>query len=196
MVAKAGRPARLNRELIVAAALETGLDGLTMRELATRLDVSHSALYRWVGNQDELFDLVSEVMTARIIPTDEPTPDTWRFWLARLAWSMHDEFLAVPGYATRIATPHRHNPDSFNLLRTRVIGAFTIAGVAPELADQSWHIFAIGVTTYLAQLQSSHDHGPTQPRFDLYLDALLRGLPAQIPVTYQRSGTTPSEGGL
>ena len=52
MVAAAGRPgrpARLSRELIVAAALRGDLASLTMRELATRLDVSHSALYRWVA---------------------------------------------------------------------------------------------------------------------------------------------------
>lgn len=188
-MAKVGRPARLNRERIVAAALETGLEALTMRELATRLEVSHSALYRWVRDRDELFDLVSEVMVARILPADDPTPDTWRDWLARLAWSMHDEFLAVPGYAARVAAPHRHNPKSYGLLRDRATHAFTLAGATPDLAVQSWHIFSIGIITWLGIQQGRHDFGPTTLRFDLYLGVLLRGLPADLPTAHPQRST-------
>ncbi|MEU8874750.1 hypothetical protein AB0D24_27120 [Streptomyces javensis] len=59
-------------------------------------------------------------MVERILPPDDPTEHTWRSWLARLAWAMHDEFLAVPGYAARVAHPHRHNPASFGRPRERV----------------------------------------------------------------------------
>lgn len=183
---KPGRPARLSREQIVAAALEGGVDALTMRELALRLGVSHSALYRWVRDLDEVFDLISETMIARIVPADEPTGDTWRDWLARLAWAMHDEFLAVPGYAARVARPHRHNPASFGLLRDRVIGAFRVAGVEPDLAEQSWHIFGYAIVRWLGSQQQQHDHDAVEPRFDLFLDTLLRGLPARMPPEHPR----------
>src|SRR5687767_3130603 len=118
---KLGRPARLSRERIITAALGSDLGTLTMRELAARLEVSHSALYRWVADRDELFDLISDVMVERILPTAAPTADNWRGWLADLAWAMHDEFLAVPGYAAHVARPHRHNPESFGRLRGRVV---------------------------------------------------------------------------
>jgi AcrR family transcriptional regulator len=180
-VAKRGRPPRLSRDRIVAAALDGGLDDLTMRELAARLGVAHSALYRWVRDRDELFDMVGEVMVARVLPADEPTARTWRAWLARLAWAMHDEFLAVPGYAARIAHPHRHNPAALALLRERVVAAFTVAGAEPELAEQSWLIFGLGVVNWLGNRQERHDLGDVSPRFDLFLDALLRGLPARLP---------------
>lgn len=183
-----GRPARLSRDQIVAAALDGDVGTLTMRELATRLGVSHSALYRWVASRDEVFDLVSEVIVERILPTDEPGPDTWRDWLARLAWAMHDEFLSVPGYAVHVAAPHRHNPRSFGLLRDKVIGAFTTAGVEPEMAVQSWHAFGLGVVNWLGNQQQDHDVGEPPPRFDLYLDVLLRGLPARTPVQHPRPG--------
>ncbi|WP_129838243.1 TetR/AcrR family transcriptional regulator [Streptomyces sp. RFCAC02] len=175
-----GRPSRLSRERIVAAALDGGLDTLTMRDLAARLDVSHSALYRWVRDRDGLFDLVSEVMVARVLPADEPTAGTWRDWLARLAWAMHDEFLAVPGYAARVARPHRHNPASFGLLRERVVTAFERAGVPHDLAVQSWLIFGFGVVNWLGN-REGHDFGDDTPRFDIFLDTLLRGLPARPP---------------
>jgi AcrR family transcriptional regulator len=184
---KPGRPARLSREQIVAAALESDVDTLTMRELATRLGVAHSALYRWVRDRDQLVDLISEVMVDRVLPADEPTPATWRAWLTRLAWSMHDEFLAVPGFATRVSRPHRHNPAAFGLLRERVVAAFTAAGAAPDLAVQSWHIFGLGVISWLGLHEQPFDHGADpHPRFDLYLDTLLRGLPARLPIEHPR----------
>jgi AcrR family transcriptional regulator len=178
-----GRPAQLSREQIVAAALESNLDTLTVRELAGRLGVSHGALYRWVPGQDELMDLVSEVIVERIMPADEPRADQWQAWLRRLAWAMHDEFLAVPGYATRTARPHRHNPASFGRMRGGVVAAFTAAGAPAEMAEQSWYIFGTSVVSWLAATENSLKLGAAEPRFDLFLDALLRGLPASEPAT-------------
>lgn len=188
---KLGRPARLSRELIVSAALETDLNTLTMRELASRLEVSHSALYRWVADRDELFDLISELMVERILPTTTPTADDWEEWLARLAWAMHDEFLAVPGYAQHVARPHRHNPESFGRLRDRVIEAFTVAGATPAMAEQSWYVFGLSVVQWLGARHIAHDIGPAEPRFDLFLDALLRGLPTRTPAEHPRRPSPP-----
>jgi AcrR family transcriptional regulator len=178
---QAGRPAQLSREQIVEAALAGNLDTLTMRELAGRLGVTHGALYRWVPSREALLDLVSEVIVDRIVPDGEPDAAGWRSWLARLAWAMHDQFLAVPGYATHVARPHRHNPLAFGKLRDGVTGAFTAAGATPELAEQSWYIFSISVISWLAVQETPLDLGAAQPRFDLFLDALLRGLPAREP---------------
>jgi AcrR family transcriptional regulator len=176
-----GRPARLSREQIVEAAFSCDLRTVTMRDIAERLGVSHSALYRWVSNRDELLSLVSEVVVERILPTAEPTAETWRQWLSDLAWRMHDQFLAVPGYAAHVAMPHRHNPHAFARLRDRVVSAFRLAGVSDDMAEQSWHIFGLGVVQWLGAQQMGHDLGPHAPRFDLFLDVLLRGLPAREP---------------
>jgi len=176
-----GRKPQISRERIVAAALHGNLDTLTMRELAARLGVTHGALYRWVSSSDALFDMISEVMMERVLPVGQPNGTAWRPWLARLAWAMHDEFLAVPGFASRIARPHRHNPESFGRLRAAVTGAFTAVGVSPELAEQSWYIFGTSVVSWLAATEAPLDLGTSQPRFDLFLDSLLRGLPAREP---------------
>ena len=176
-----GRPAQISRERIVDAAVSAGnLDALTMRELAARLEVSHGALYRWVKNRDELFDLISEVVVERILPPDGPPDRDWRPWLARLAWAMHDQFLAVPGFATRTSRPHRHS-HSFERLRREVVIAFTNAGVPPDLAEQSWYIFVASVVSWLAVQENPLDLGHGAPRFELFLDVLLRGLPAREP---------------
>jgi AcrR family transcriptional regulator len=176
-----GRPPQLSREQIISAALEADLETLTLRKLATRLGVTHGALYRWVSNRDELMDMVSGVLVERILPADEPQAGEWRPWLRRLAWSMHDEFLAVRGYATRTARPHRHNAESFGRLRAGVIRAFTNSGVSLELAEQSWYIFGTSLVSWLAAQEQSVQLGDGEPRFDLFLDVLLRGLPAREP---------------
>lgn len=176
-----GRKPQISREQIVAAALQCNLDTLTMRELATRLGVTHGALYRWVSSSDALMDMISEAMVDRIVPDGEPDAAGWRPWLARLAWAMHDEFLAVPGYASRVARPHRHNPESFGRLRAAVTSAFTAAGVSPELAEQSWYIFGTAVVGWLAATEAPLGLGASEPRFDLFLESLLRGLPAREP---------------
>ena len=159
--------------------LESDLRTVTMRDLAARLGVSHSALYRWVADRDELFDLISEVMVERILPTTEPTADTWRAWLRDLAWKMREEFLAVPGYAAHVAAPHRHNPKAFARLHDQVVNAFAMGGASPQMAQQSWYAFGLGVVQWLGAEQADHDLGPEEPRFDLFLEVLLRGLPTQ-----------------
>lgn len=177
-----GRPAQISRERILEAAVSSGnLDTLTMRELAARLAVTHGALYRWVKNREELIDLISDVVVERVLPQDHPESDSWRSWLARLAWAMHEEFLAVPGYAAHLSRPHHHNAHSFERLRTAVIAAFTAADAAPDLAEQSYYIFITSIVSWLAVHDNPLHLGDTTPRFELFLGVLLRGLPAREP---------------
>jgi AcrR family transcriptional regulator len=175
-----GRPAQISRDAIVAAAATAeNLDSLTMRDLAARLGVSHGALYRWVANRDELFDLLSEVLVDRILTTADGAGSDVSARLTRLAWAVHDEFLALPGYATHLARPHRHHAHSIDRLRTAVVGAFRDDGVPEELADQSWQIFITCLVSWLAATENPLDLGPAGPPFAVFLDVLLRGLPAR-----------------
>jgi AcrR family transcriptional regulator len=179
-----GRPAQISRERIVEAVSSAeNLDTLSMRELAGRLNVSHGALYRWVKNRDELFDLISEVLIDRILPPEEKAGPEWRPRLTRIAWVMHDQFLALPGYATHLSRPHPHNAHSIGRLQRAVVTAFLDAGVSADLAEQSWYIFITSIVSWLAYQENPLNLGPSAPRFDLFLDALLRGLPAREPGT-------------
>ena len=83
--AAADRPRRhrvdgLTLDRILDAALELvdddGLDGLTMRRLATRLDCGHASLYRHVASHDEvLVLLLDRVLGAPILaPSDRGSP--------------------------------------------------------------------------------------------------------------------------
>jgi AcrR family transcriptional regulator len=75
------RPAPLSRERIVAAAVtlldEDGADGLTMRRLAQRLDVTPTALYWHVKTKDDVLDLALDRVFG-----DVPLPPTTADWRA------------------------------------------------------------------------------------------------------------------
>ncbi|WP_280403315.1 TetR/AcrR family transcriptional regulator [Nocardia brasiliensis] len=177
-----GRPAQISRDKIVeAVSLAENVDTLTMRQLAASLGVGHSALYRWVKNRDEMFDLVSEVVVERILLRAGTGDPDWRDRLIRLAWVMHDEFLALPGYATHLFRPHKHNARSIDRLKDEVGAAFRRSGVTAEMAEHSWQIFMTSVVGWLAATENPLHLGADAPRFDLFLDTLLRGLPAREP---------------
>lgn len=177
-----GRPAQISRDRILeAASSAANLDTLTMRELAGILNVSHGALYRWVKNRDELFDLISESLVERILSVDGLEDGGWRLRLTRIGWAMHDEFLALPGYATHLSRPHPHHAHSVDRLRQVLIVAFRDGGASRDLAGQSYHIFTTAIISWLALQENPLHLGPVTPRFELFLDVLLRGLPAREP---------------
>ena len=74
-----GRRQTLTRGRIVAAAIAIadaeGLDALSMRRLATALDVGPMTLYRHVAGKDELvYAMVRELMAAHPLPAAGPGP--------------------------------------------------------------------------------------------------------------------------
>src|SRR5690242_1053960 len=83
------RPAGLDRAGVAATALalldEVGLDGLTVRRLATELGVQSPALYWHFRNKQELLDLMAQELQTSM-PTSPPRSDeSWPQWTARRA---------------------------------------------------------------------------------------------------------------
>ncbi|WP_026403440.1 TetR/AcrR family transcriptional regulator C-terminal domain-containing protein [Actinomadura rifamycini] len=89
----------ITRERIVAAALELlndqGMDALTVRALAARLDVGAPALYWHVRNKQELLDEMSTFVMRRV--TDAVTAispsGSWRDDVAAYARALRAEYL-------------------------------------------------------------------------------------------------------
>lgn len=79
------------REAIAAAALATlddvGLDRLTIRRVAERLDVNPSALYWHFKDKQQLIDYLAEALLGHALDRfTEPDPAvSWQDWLAGLA---------------------------------------------------------------------------------------------------------------
>ncbi|MWA05944.1 TetR family transcriptional regulator [Actinomadura sp. LD22] len=74
------RPAPLDRERIVAAAValadEGGLEAVSVRKVAARLDVGPMRLYGYIATKQELFDLMVDEVYAEILPGEQP--GDWR----------------------------------------------------------------------------------------------------------------------
>ncbi|MET8228968.1 TetR/AcrR family transcriptional regulator C-terminal domain-containing protein [Streptomyces sp. NPDC005301] len=81
------RPVPLDRERIVAAAIaladEGGLDAVSVRKVAARLNAGPMRLYGYISTKEELFDLMVDEVYAEILP--EERPDDWREALRILA---------------------------------------------------------------------------------------------------------------
>ncbi|MFF2651622.1 TetR/AcrR family transcriptional regulator [Streptomyces sp. NPDC058045] len=78
-------PAPLSRERIVRAAIRLadadGLDGVSLRKVATALDVRPMRLYGYIDSKEELLDLMVDAAYAEI----RPAGDGWRAVLRSLA---------------------------------------------------------------------------------------------------------------
>jgi len=81
------RPAPLDRERIVAAAIaladEGGLQAVSVRKVAARLDVGPMRLYGYIATKEELFDLMVDEVHAEILPAGQP--GDWREALRTIA---------------------------------------------------------------------------------------------------------------
>lgn len=108
---QASGPQPLSREAIVSAAIEIadadGLEAVSIRRLATRLDARPMSLYSHIGRKGDLIDLmVDEVMAGAIIPGGPPTDD-WREALRQIAQRTRESTRAHPWMiAAAFRRPH------------------------------------------------------------------------------------------
>jgi AcrR family transcriptional regulator len=102
----AGRPAKITRDAVLAAALQiidaSGADALSMRGLARALDRDPMILYRHAPNKAALLDGVAETVLARL-DVDASDPD-WAAQLRAVARRFRALALAHPHVVPLIVT--------------------------------------------------------------------------------------------
>ncbi|MEW1589813.1 TetR/AcrR family transcriptional regulator C-terminal domain-containing protein [Micromonospora vinacea] len=80
-------PVPLDREQIIAAAIaladEGGLEAVSVRKVAARLNAGPMRLYGYIATKDELFDLMADEVYAEVLPAEQP--GDWRESLRILA---------------------------------------------------------------------------------------------------------------
>lgn len=206
------RPPPLSRPRIVRAALrlvdEKGLTALTMRALATELEVSPMALYNHVQDKDELVDLMVDLMLGEVDTTSRE--GDWLTQLRALVCSYHqalaDHHQLARVYSRRV----RIGPHGL-LIMERAIGLLLEGGFSPSEASDAFFALFTYTAGYhqvgqIAPLRdnttrdkagyypplppeqipaintvSSHLDGVHRPgRFDYGLDLLLAGLRTKV----------------
>ncbi|MBS1674926.1 MAG: TetR family transcriptional regulator [Actinobacteria bacterium] len=100
------RRARIDRAAIVQAALSIidteGLAGLSMRTLATRLDVKAASLYNHVTGKRALQQLIADEVSTHVISALTPGLG-WRDLLDQFAGEIRSELRTHPGAAQVLA---------------------------------------------------------------------------------------------
>jgi AcrR family transcriptional regulator len=144
---------QLNRERVVAEALAViaheGVQALTMRRLAARLQVVPGALYRHVRNKQQLHDLVLDNVLAEVDVRIDPSLD-WTGQLKVVAHRLRTVLEDHPGVAGILKTRDPLGPHSLALAEA-FLGPLRAAGFADREAGLAFFLlvdytigFAVG----------------------------------------------------
>jgi AcrR family transcriptional regulator len=188
----------LTRTRVVRTALrladQHGLPALTMRALATELQVSPMALYNHVQDKEELVDLMVDLMLGEV---DLPaTTGDWASQMRTLVGNYHQALTAHPHLARVYSTHVRIGPHALRIME-RGLALLLHAGFPPpDAANALSALFTYtagyhqmgrldphdysalppeqipSIIAVTAHLSGVHDKG----RFEYGLDALLTGL--------------------
>ncbi|MBI4509923.1 MAG: TetR/AcrR family transcriptional regulator [Deltaproteobacteria bacterium] len=207
------RAAPLTTERILSAALKiadrNGLDGLSLRTLATALHITPMALYRHFPDKEALLDALHEAVL-REGPIPEPQ-QSWRDDLVVMARTTRDAIKRHPGTALLFATRSLRHPallvhvdrwcgrllaagfgSSDAVYIIDAIGIFAVGHALSELggprsAKGSKSAKAADAATlkrlglfHLARLSTDHHRHDFDASFELGLAALLDGLEARL----------------
>ena len=129
-----GRPPRINRAQIVAAARSVATGVLTMQAVADALGVSRKALHYYVGDREGLLTLVVLDHFERELDRVElPWDDDWRAVLRAYAVAFRDGLVQV-GVATDFTRLRGIGAAAALALADRVLDALLSAGFEPDTA--------------------------------------------------------------
>lgn len=173
-------------DLIVAAALdeldESGLDALTMRRVATRLDVQLNTVYWHVAGKPALLDTMADTLLAGC--GRPPLPPAWPDRLRVLATRLHDALVSRRDGA-RLLDLARPDGPGIAALTEALAGTATTAGLDRSGAEASARIVLHAMTGV------ARDHSPgrtpgDEARLTFTLDVLVDGIAARVPATTAR----------
>ena len=154
--------APLRRDRVLATAIpiadQGGLEALSMRTLAARLDVGAMALYHHFRNKDELLDGMVDHVFGEI---DLPTPDVaWKVAMRRRAVSVREALGRHPWAIGLMES--RRNPGAANLRHhDAVIGSlldagFGMAGSARAYSLLDSYIYGFALTKMNLPFDATH----------------------------------------
>lgn len=132
-----GRPARISRDQIVAAARSVAAGDLTMQAVADALGVTRKALHYYVGDRAGLLTLmVLDQFERELAPVELPSGDDWRATLRTYAIAYRDGLIRVgtQDAATDFAQLRGLSTAAALSLADRVLDALLSAGLDPDSA--------------------------------------------------------------
>jgi AcrR family transcriptional regulator len=156
----------------VAMADETGLAGLTMRQLGQRLGVEAMSLYNHVANKDDLLDGMADLVSAEFAV---PVPgQDWREALRLSATSAHEVLRRHPWAGALLESRSSPGPARLRYLNG-VVGALVDSGYSIQLAYHA--VLTLDSYIYGFALQEASAPVPPDQAAEA-AEAFVAGLPA------------------
>ncbi|MEV8436052.1 TetR/AcrR family transcriptional regulator C-terminal domain-containing protein [Actinosynnema sp. NPDC051121] len=158
----------ITRERIVTAALELlddkGIDGLTVRALATRLDVRAPALYWHVRNKQELLDEMATEVMRRVTGAlaAHPPGAGWRDDLAAYARVLRSEYLLHRDGARTFSGTRLTDPDVVRM-KEPWFERWADSGWTPADADDAVDLVTAFVVGFVIEEQERRQAAETDP---------------------------------
>ena len=171
----------LTRERLVAEALTViaahGVDALSMRGLATRLEVVPAALYRHVRNKEQLYDLILDGVLAEVDYQLDHTL-AWTEQIKMLAHRLRTVLENHPGIAGLLKTRDPLGPHSLALAEAFLAPLHAAGLPEPEtgLAFSLLYDYTLGFA--LSSPTSTNEQRVQDAATRSRLHAFLRSLPA------------------
>ncbi|KUL23780.1 TetR/AcrR family transcriptional regulator C-terminal domain-containing protein [Actinoplanes awajinensis] len=154
----AERRVPLNRDRVLRAAVEladrTGIDALSMRNLAQELGVVPMALYKHVANKDELLDGMVDTVVAAI--GTSAAGDGWKTAVRSRILGARTALLRHP-WAWRVIDSRTTPTPAVLAYLDSIIGLFLAGGFSP---DQTHHIVHALGTRMLGYTQELFNDSP------------------------------------
>jgi AcrR family transcriptional regulator len=158
----------ITRERIVTAALELlddqGMDALTVRALASRLDVRAPALYWHVRNKQELLDEMATEVMRRVAGAFAAVPpgDGWRDDLAAYARVLRSEYLLHRDGARIFSGTRITDPDVVRM-KEPLFERWAESGWKPADADDAIDLVTAFVVGFVIEEQERRQAAETDP---------------------------------
>jgi TetR/AcrR family tetracycline transcriptional repressor len=126
---------------VIAASLvlldEKGIDGVTLRDVASRLRVQAPALYWHFAGKSDIVDGMAHAMLAGFVDALEPPadPQQWRPWLRKAAHGLRGAMLAHRDGARIVAGAGLGRARSLAALMEKMLAVLERAGFDPVTAS-------------------------------------------------------------
>jgi AcrR family transcriptional regulator len=130
----------LDRDIIVRGAIELldrdGLEGLSMRQLGSHLNVGATTLYGHVANKEELLDLTFDEVMSELPDASSSPSDGWRDQVMLLLSELRAMMLRHPWYVKLYGSRPAFGPHATRF-NANLLGLLKRAGFDGALLDQA-----------------------------------------------------------
>jgi AcrR family transcriptional regulator len=169
------RRRKLSRELLVATAIKIadaeGLDAVSIRRVASELDVRAMSLYGHIDRKEDLFDLMMDEVACQLV-VHEPLPDGWREAIIVIARRERDVLLRHPWMVDLVARRPRIGP---NALQHGEQSLAALARLDVDVTTAARIVTAVDhyMTGYCIRERMVREHGEEQALTEPYMREML-----------------------